>query len=290
LEEKIMAEYTTRFEDGIPIISYTGSITTLVPPPMPGINQLILDGYKKIIVDASKITYINSQGLSSIISTHRFCYKNNVQMVISEGKADVIKVIRVARADLFIPVFDDVESAISELKHSSGKTLKKEKIIVVQRNLQLADDLKLTLSAAHQDQYYDIVTFIELAKAFTEIKENGTELVIVEVNLDRSDVEHFVNGLALNAETRIIPILVAAPKSRYEVGFDFILNGVDDYLPHPFDEWETPTRIRLLLELYYLVKTTGKEKTKTGLQLSRSTRDASSVESGSSERKFGRNR
>jgi DNA-binding NarL/FixJ family response regulator len=279
-----MAEYTTRFEDGIPVISYTGTITSLVSPPMPGINQLILDGYKKIIIDASKITYINSQGLSSIISTHRFCYKNNVQM-----KADVIKVIRVARADLFIPVFDDLESALKELKQTSGKTLSREKIIVVQRNLQLADDLRQTLSAAHQDQYYEIEPFMELAKASDEIKEHGAELVIVEVNLDSSEVEHFVNGLALNAETRIIPILVASPKSKYEAGFDFILNGVDDYLPHPFDEWETPTRLRLLLELYYLVKATGKEKTKTGLQLSRSVRDASSVNSGSNERKFGRN-
>jgi anti-anti-sigma factor len=284
-----MAEYTTRFEDGIPVISYTGTITSLVSPPMPGINQLILDGYKKIIIDASKITYINSQGLSSIISTHRFCYKNNVQMVIAEGKADVIKVIRVARADLFIPVFDDLESALKELKQTSGKTLSREKIIVVQRNLQLADDLRQTLSAAHQDQYYEIEPFMELAKASDEIKEHGAELVIVEVNLDSSEVEHFVNGLALNAETRIIPILVASPKSKYEAGFDFILNGVDDYLPHPFDEWETPTRLRLLLELYYLVKATGKEKTKTGLQLSRSVRDASSVNSGSNERKFGRN-
>lgn len=284
-----MAEYTTRFEDGIPVISYTGSITSLISPPMPGINQLIVDGYKKIIVDASGITYINSQGLSSIISTHRFCYKNNVQMAFAAGKADVIKVIRVARADLFIPVFDDLESALKELQFSSGKSLTKETIIVVQRNLQLADDLRQTLTAAHQDQYYDIEPFMELAMAFNEIKEHGAELVIVEVNLDPTEVEHFVNGLALNAETRIIPILVAAPKSKFEAGFDFILNGVDDYLPHPFDEWETPTRLRLLLELYYLVKATGKEKIKTGLQLSRSVRDASSVDSDHNDRKFGRN-
>ncbi|MBU1023228.1 STAS domain-containing protein, partial [bacterium] len=110
-----MSEYTSSFEQGIPVVKYSGSITTLMQAPMPGIRELVESGYKKIILDASGISYINSQGLSSIINTHRACHKDGVHIVLANVKHDVMKVIRIARANLFIPIFEDLKTALKEI-------------------------------------------------------------------------------------------------------------------------------------------------------------------------------
>lgn len=270
-----MTEFTSTFEQGIPVIKYSGSITTLMQAPMPGFKELIQSGYSKIIFDASNVSYINSQGLSSIINTHRYCHKTNVHMVMAGVKPDVMKIIRVARANLFIPIFDDVRTALKEIQYSSGTALQsksRETIIIVQRNIQLTADLEQVLHEAHQTQNYDFVTKTSLDDTLAYLDENDAQLLIIEVNYEPKDVEAFVAGLSMNSRHSMIPILVAAPRSRYEQAFEFILDGVNDYLPHPFDEFETPTRIRNLLELYYISKSASGESNVSGLRLSRSRR------------------
>ncbi|MCD6217220.1 STAS domain-containing protein [bacterium] len=270
-----MAEFTSTFEQGIPVIKYSGSITTLMQAPMPGFKELIQSGYTKIILDASSVSYINSQGLSSIINTHRYCHKTNVHMVMTGVKPDVMKIIRVARANLFIPIFDDVKTALKEIQYSSGTAIQsksRETIIIVQRNIPLTVDLEAVLHEAHQSQNYDFVTKTDLNDALEYLNENDGQLVIIEVNYEPKDVEDFVAGLSMSPRHSMIPILVASPKSRYERAFEFILDGVNDYLPHPFDEFETPTRIRNLLELYYISKSGSSESHMSGLRLSRSRR------------------
>lgn len=270
-----MAEFTSTFDQGVPVIKYSGSITTLIPPPMPGIEEVIQGGYNKLIFDATEINYINSQGLSSIINTHRHCYKSGVSMVMAGVKPDVMKVIRIARANLFIPIFDDVKTALKEVQYSSGTAIKsksRETIMIVQRNIPLTSDLEAVLSDAHQTQNYNFVTQTDLVEALKYLNEHNAHLVIIEVNYDTKDVESFVAGLTMNARHRNIPILVASPKSRYEQAFEFILDGVNDFLPHPFDEYETSTRIRNLLEQYYMSKSGSPEGQLTGLSLSRSRR------------------
>ncbi len=270
-----MAEFTSSFEHGIPVIKYTGSITTLMQAPMSGIKEIIQSGYTKIIIDASEVSYINSQGLSSIINTHRHCHKLGINMVLAGVKPDVMKIIRIARANLFIPIFDDLKTALKEIQYSSGTAIQsksRETIIIVQRNISLTSDLDEVLHEAHQSQNYDLVTKNDLTEAIEYLNEHDAQLVIIEVNYEPKDVESFVAGLSMNAQHSIIPILVASPKSRYEQAFEFILDGVNDYLPHPFDEFETPTRIRNLLELYYMSKSGSHESRLSGLRLSKSRR------------------
>ena len=268
-----MAEYTSSFEQGIPVVKYTGSFTTLMQAPMPGIKELVDGGYKKIILDAEGISYLNSQGLSSIINTHRACHKSGVQMVLASVKPDVMKVIRIARANLFIPIFDDIKTALKEVQYASGATLQtktKEVIIVIQQNLSITADLSEVLHDAHQTQNYDFITKTSLPEATDFLGENDAQLVIIDVNFNAHDVETFIAGLALGYKHNNIPILVATPRARYEEAFQFILDGANDFLTHPFDEFETPTRIRNVLQTYYILKSGSAESQMSGLRLSRS--------------------
>jgi anti-anti-sigma factor len=270
-----MPEHDTTFDSGIPIVKYTGSFTSLIPAPMPGIKEIVTAGYKKVIFDASGISYVNSQGLSSIINSHRFCNRENVLMVISGARPDVMKVIRVARATLFIPIYDTIQTALKEIKYTSGPSVRgkdREKILIIQNNIQLTTDLTDALTAGHQLQNYEILTKTSLIESLEFMKENDIQIVIIEVNFPPNEVEGFVAGMAMSPQLSVVPILVATPKSRYGEAFRFILNGVDDFLPHPFDEFETPTRLRSLLELYYVAKSESGGRKLSGLKASRANR------------------
>jgi len=271
-------DYTTDFEGTIPVVTMRGSLTSLVPAPMPGISELILGGYKKIIVDASEITYINSSGLSSIINTHRYCHKNGIHMVLAKPRPDVMKVIKVARANLFMAIYEDVASALKDIQYHTGQSIRgshgKERILIIQKNLQLNTDIENILFQAQQSINYELITETDPQKGLQILKENPYQLVILDVNLELKDVEGFMAGMSLSHELSVIPVLVATPRARFDRAYEFILNGVDDFLPHPFDEFETPTRIRNLMELYYIAKADASGQQLSGLKLARSIKTA----------------
>ena len=277
-------DYTTDFEGTIPIVSLTGSLTTIIPAPMPGISEVIAGGYKKIVVDVSEITYLNSSGLSSLINTHRHCHKLGIHMVLARPRPDVMKVIRVARANLFIPIYEDIPSALKDIQYQTGPSIRggqsKEKILVIQKNLQINIDLESILFEAKQSVNYELDIETDIVKSLQILKETQHQLVILDVNLDLKEVEGFMAAMSMSSELCMIPVLVAAPRARFDRAYEFILNGVDDFLPHPFDEFETPTRIRSIMELYYIAKTEAGSQHLSGLKLSRSVKAESPTSSG----------
>lgn len=277
-----MVEANTDFEGSIPVVSIAGSMTSLIPAPLPGIKELLLGGYKKIVVDASGIPYINSSGLASIINTYRYCHKQGVHLVIAKPRGDVMRVIRIAKANVYIPIYDDVASAIKDITYHTGPSVRgsksKEKILSVQKNLPIAADLEAALIEAKQSVNYDIETRTDAHTALEALGADKFELVVLDVNLEARDAEGILVAMALKEELNAIPVAVVAPRARFEQAFEFILNGADDFLPHPFDEFETPTRIRSLMGMYYLAKTDPSGQAATGLKLARSVK---SMEPGS---------
>jgi len=281
-------DYTTDFEGVVPVVNLRGSLTTIMPAPMPGISEVIVGGYKKVIVDVSEITYLNSSGLSSLINTHRYCHKQGIHMVLARPRPDVMKIIRVARANLFIPIYEDIQSALKDIQYSAGPTIRggqtKERILIIQKNLQINTDLENILFEARQAVNYELRVETDLEKGLQVLKETQYQLVILDVNLELKEVEGFMATMSMQIELSMVPVLVASPHARFDRAYEFILNGVDDLLPHPFNEFETPTRIRSLMELYYIAKTDASSQQLSGLKLSRSVKAS---EAGTSSDKSG---
>ena len=268
-----MVETSTDFEGSIPVVSVMGSITSLIPAPMPGVKELLFGGYKKIIMDASGITYINASGLASIINTHRYCHKQGVHLVIARPRIGVMKTIRIAKANVFIPIYDSVASAVKDIQYHTGPSTRggksREGILVLQKNLPIGADLEAILFEAKQHVNYNIDTKTDINDATQALNDNKYELVIFDVNLEMKDAESLLAGRALKPELSAIPFAVVTPHARYEQAFEFILSGADDFMPHPFDEFETPTRIRALMSLFYLAKADASGGQVSGLRLSR---------------------
>lgn len=69
----------------------------------------------KVVLDLSRLTHINSQGVSFILNTWRRFARAKGRLVIAGVRGQVAEVFAVTRIHTFVPVAEDVDQAISRL-------------------------------------------------------------------------------------------------------------------------------------------------------------------------------
>jgi PleD family two-component response regulator len=87
-----------------------------------------------------------------------------------------------------------------------------QKVVVVNGTQAVFDLLESVLDAGH----YDVVFVADLDHAYSQIKHNRPDLVVVCLGLDNPIGFQVLSMLKLDAETRQIPVLTCA--SEYETG------------------------------------------------------------------------
>jgi len=67
-------------------------------------GKIVLDnGYKKIIIDMTKITYANSKGLGSLISIMRQCAEKNAKLVLLNPNGKALEVLTTTKLHTVFP-------------------------------------------------------------------------------------------------------------------------------------------------------------------------------------------
>jgi len=70
----------------------------------------------KLILDLTEVEYTSSAGLQMIHSTYRDIANNVGKMVLVNPQDSVMRVLETGGVPRVIPIFNDLESAIAELK------------------------------------------------------------------------------------------------------------------------------------------------------------------------------
>ncbi len=79
------------------------------------INSLEKAGYPNVILDLSKLYYIDSTGLSSLINISRLIKDNKNEMVVVCSSAKILQLFDIAKVGIFFKIFDSVDSAEKHL-------------------------------------------------------------------------------------------------------------------------------------------------------------------------------
>lgn len=77
------------------------------------ITRLMNEGFVKIIVDFSKLRYINSMGMGVLMHIHKAAREKMGYLKIACINEDVYEVFEIVGADRFLEVFNSVDAAIA---------------------------------------------------------------------------------------------------------------------------------------------------------------------------------
>ena len=71
----------------------------------------------RVIVDLSKVTYISSVGIPMLVNSAKSIVGQGGKMSLLKPQDSVIKVLEMVGIPQIIPIYDDLDSAISSLKN-----------------------------------------------------------------------------------------------------------------------------------------------------------------------------
>jgi anti-sigma B factor antagonist len=77
---------------------------------------LKVEGVNKLIIDLSEVESCDSSGLSAILVANRILSSNNGKIRISSPSEKVFSLIKITQLDRVLPVTENVQQAVEELK------------------------------------------------------------------------------------------------------------------------------------------------------------------------------
>lgn len=113
---------TVRKAEDVVIVNFTGQLHCgLDDEILQGVvNELLAEGWKKILLDLSKVTSIDSAGIGELVQSLRLCKKFDADLKLLNLHDRVRKSLHLAQLLPVFHVHDDEEEALKSFEASVG--------------------------------------------------------------------------------------------------------------------------------------------------------------------------
>jgi anti-sigma B factor antagonist len=117
LTEQIVVRVTTAA--GHPVVAVSGEVDVATAPVLrDGINAVIADGARHLIVNLEGVDFMDSAALNLLIAAHRELGPGSMGVVIS--RANLGRLFAVSGIDAVIPVFESLDAAVEAASKSDS--------------------------------------------------------------------------------------------------------------------------------------------------------------------------
>ena len=120
--------------------------------------------------------------------------------------------------------------------------MSKEKILIVDDDLDILDVLTLTLS-----DYYEVITAHNGQEALQLVSGKSPSLIITDYKMPVMDGRQFCQALKKDILLQHIPVIMLTGKGEVKDKVGGIDAGADDYLVKPFEPEELLARIKMIV-------------------------------------------
>jgi len=103
--------YETLRKDNFTIILLTGAVDMSCSPTARQVILKALSNNENIMVDLSKVTYIDSSGVASLVEGFQTAKADNLKFSLIGVSEAAMMVFKLARLDKIFPMFDTFEQA-----------------------------------------------------------------------------------------------------------------------------------------------------------------------------------
>jgi len=248
-----MLSHIEKRDGAILTVSYGGTLTEAAPPPLPGCEKASDGLCTAVIIDMSGVEYINSLGVSAFHETAKYLKNRNIDIVLCCVTPQVLKVLKLARTDLLMPIVPSRATAKEYLFNmfQNKPLIQREFILIIQGDLDINNNLKDILKMTKQEANYAVVTALNPNRAWKILTGGKIQLILFDVTTTMNEGQTFLKRLRTNRELCGTPFLVVANEKGLPDAAYYTKNGADDIIRFPFNPYETPARIRTALSLYY---------------------------------------
>jgi len=116
-----MITMSHRVEHGIDIVGFHGRLSAADAGKISDdLHRVLETGNKNISIDMSELDFVDSSGLSVLISTLKFARSEGGDLVLLNVNPRVMALLELTRLNEIIDIYDDQESLINAFKQSSG--------------------------------------------------------------------------------------------------------------------------------------------------------------------------
>ena len=113
---------TRTVEPGITVLEIAGrlSLGNSLQSIETAIQRMIAEGVRKLVVDLSALSYIDSSGIGMLVTSSGHMEQKGGQMRIAGAQGTVARALAVARIERIVPIDADADSACGHLAAGSA--------------------------------------------------------------------------------------------------------------------------------------------------------------------------
>ena len=117
--EKIRLETGVKDVDGIQVLEVAGEIDVYTAPQFKdAVNNIVASGQKHLIIDMSKITYMDSSGFGTLLSATKRLRPIGGTVNLVGCNRSIERILQITRLNTIFATHDNVNDAIKSTKES----------------------------------------------------------------------------------------------------------------------------------------------------------------------------
>lgn len=104
--------YTIREEGGYAVLELTGEVDLSCSPDARKQILQCLDGNRNLLVDMTRVTYIDSSGVASLVEGYQTAKKKGLKFGLVGVSGPAMSVLQLARLDKVFPIHQNVQERL----------------------------------------------------------------------------------------------------------------------------------------------------------------------------------
>ena len=109
-------EFEPRMEDGVKVISISGHLETASVGQFKDLFSKEIEENKQIILDCSKLNYLDSSGLATLVNIYKNLAVRNARMVMCGLSEGILRVIELTKLDEVFEISETLPDALAKVK------------------------------------------------------------------------------------------------------------------------------------------------------------------------------
>jgi anti-sigma B factor antagonist len=108
-------------EDGTDVFALTGDVDLATAPTLRGaLTEAAAGGRHDLIVDLSRVSFLDSTGLGALIGAHKRAQENGGQIRLVAGEGQILRLLRITGLLDVFRVYGSVDAAIADEARLAG--------------------------------------------------------------------------------------------------------------------------------------------------------------------------
>jgi anti-sigma B factor antagonist len=106
-------DYKVRYHDsGYAIVELSGDIDVSCSPDARSVMLDCLDSVNPVVVDLSRVTYIDSSGVASLVEAYQMAKKKHLRFGLISVSEEAMSVLQLGRLDKVFPIHTSLEERL----------------------------------------------------------------------------------------------------------------------------------------------------------------------------------